>query len=317
MKKWICAGLALVVLWLAVVWAGSRYLIAYALTPDRTLLDKNASAWSDLRGDYPWIAPWLDSLEASGGLRDTTITAPDGARLHALYAEAPRPTRRTAVVVHGYTDCAVRMLMIGYLYHHDMGYNILLPDLRYHGASDGEAIGMGWHDRLDVLRWIGVADERFGGRTRQGVHGISMGAATTMMVSGEELPPCVRCFVEDCGYTSVWDEFRKELREQFSLPAFPLLHAASSLCGMKYGWSFREASALDRVARCRLPMLFIHGDADTFVPTRMVYPLYEAKPGEKDLWIVPGAAHATSYRDRPEEYTRRVEEFVGRYVGTE
>ena len=61
-------------------------------------------------------------------------------------------------------------------------------------------------------------------------------------------------------------------------------------------------------------MLFIHGDADDFVPTRMVYPLFEAKPGEKELWVVPGAAHALSYRDNPEEYTRRVAEFVGRYI---
>lgn len=315
MKKWIWAGAALVVLWLAAVWAGSSYLIAYALTPAGTLAAKSAATEEYLRGEYPWIAPWLDSLGRTGGLRDTTITAPDGAQLHALYAEAPQPTPRTAVIVHGYTDCAARMLMIGYLYHHGMGCNILLPDLRYHGASDGEAIGMGWTDRLDVLRWIEVADERFGGGTRQVVHGISMGAATTMMVSGEErLPACVRCFVEDCGYTSVWDEFRKELREQFSLPAFPLLHAASALCAWRYGWSFREASALEAVRRSRLPMLFIHGDADTFVPTWMVYPLYEAKPGDKELWIVPGATHATSYRDRPEEYTRRVEEFVERYI---
>ncbi|MDE7123091.1 MAG: alpha/beta hydrolase, partial [Alistipes sp.] len=142
-------------------------------------------------------------------------------------------------------------------------------------------------------------------------------AATTMMVSGEEQRPYVRCFVEDCGYTSVRDEFRKELRDQFSLPAFPLLPVASALCEAKYGWNFGEASALRQVAKCRLPMLFIHGDADRFVPTWMVYPLFEAKPGEKELWIVPGATHATSYRDYPEEYARRVGEFVGRYVGAE
>lgn len=101
------------------------------------------------------------------------------------------------------------------------------------------------------------------------------------------------------------------------MPAFPLLHAASRLCDLKYGWNFREASALGQVAKCRLPMLFIHGDADDYVPTWMVYPLYEAKPGEKELWVVPGAAHAMSYRDNPEEYTRRVGEFVGRYIGTQ
>ena len=66
-----------------------------------------------------------------------------------------------------------------------------------------------------------------------------------------------------------------------------------------------------------IKMLFIHGDADDYVPTRMVYPLYEAKPGDKELWVVPGASHANSYRDNREEYTRRVGEFVGRYVGND
>ena len=79
-------------------------------------------------------------------------------------------------------------------------------------------------------------------------------------------------------------------------------------------WNFREASALAQVAKCELPMLFIHGDADDYVPTWMVYPLYEAKPGEKELWLVPGAGHAYSYRDNREEYTAVVREFVGKYV---
>ena len=151
------------------------------------------------------------------------------------------------------------------------------------------------------------------------VHGISMGAATTMMASGEVghaqyQQPFIKCFVEDCGYTSVWDEFRGELEEQFGLPAFPLLHTASWLCRQEYGWDFQEASALEQVKKCALPMLFIHGDADTFVPTWMVYPLYEAKPEPKELWIVPGTTHAMSYKDYPQEYTERVKKFVGKYI---
>ena len=126
--------------------------------------------------------------------------------------------------------------------------------------------------------------------------------------------PYVKCFVEDCGYTSVWDEFSNELKTSFGLPAFPLMYTASWLCDLKYGWNFREASALAQVAKCELPMLFIHGDADDYVPTWMVYPLYEAKPGEKELWLVPGAGHAYSYRDNREEYTAVVRAFVGKYV---
>lgn len=305
---------AVVVALAAAVIGGSFYLLSYSLTPETTMSAKNRSAYTDMYAEYPFLEPWVDSLNRVGALRDTVVTAPDGERLRALYVAAPEPTDRMAVIVHGYTDSAVRMLMIGYLYSHDLGYNILLPDLHYHGQSEGRAIRMGWKDRLDVLRWMDLANDIFGGNTHMVVHGISMGAATTMMVSGEPQREYVKCFVEDCGYTSVWDQFAKELNEQFCLPTFPLLNVASWLCDVKYDWNFREASALEQVKKSTLPMLFIHGDADGYVPTEMVYPLYEAKSGDKELWVVPGAEHAYSYRDNHDEYTRRVGEFVSRYV---
>ena len=310
MKRIVRSLLVLLLLSAAVVTGGSLYLLSYSLTPDATMEAKNASSYKYMYAEYPFLQPWVDSLERTGALRDTVILGAEGERLHAIYAAAPEPTDRTAVIVHGYTDNAVRMLMIGYLYNHDLGYNILLPDLYYHGQSEGRAIRMGWKDRLDVLRWMEIANDIFGGDTRMVVHGISMGAATTMMVSGEEQRPYVKCFVEDCGYTSVRDQFAKELEDQFGLPAFPLLDVASWLCRLRSGWDFRGASALKHVAKGRLPMLFTHGAAGGSVPTRMVYPLYEAKPGEKELWVVPGAAHAVSYRDNRAEYTRRVREFV-------
>ncbi len=296
----------------AVLIGGSYYMLSYSLRPDLT--ESNRNSYPYMYENYPYLESWVDSLHRHDALRDTTITDPQGIRLHALYAYAPAPTNHTAVIVHGYTDNAVRMLMIGYLYNHDLGYNILLPDLHYHGESGGDAIQMGWKDRHDVLRWMETANAIFGGHTQMVVHGISMGAATTMMVSGEPQQPYVKCFVEDCGYTSVRDQFAKELKERFHLPAFPLLDLASGLCKVRYGWSFGEASSLEQVRKSTLPMLFIHGDADGYVPTAMVYPLYEAKSGDKELWIVPNAEHALSYHDNRAEYTQRVGIFVGRYI---
>ena len=225
-----------------------------------------------------------------------------------------RPTAKTAVIVHGYTDNAIRMMMIGYLYNKKLDFNILLPDLRDTGLSGGNAIQMGWLDRKDVTQWMEVANRIYGDSTSMVVHGISMGAATTMMVSGEPQPDYVKCFVEDCGYTSVWDQFSKELKEQFGLPQFPLMYTADWLCQLEYGWGFKEASALKQVARCHLPMFFIHGDKDDYVPTWMMYKLYEAKPQPKALWIVPEADHAHSYLFNTEEYTQKVKAFVDKYI---
>ena len=316
MKRLIGYALITLLAIAALLVGAGYYMLGYALKPEglETRSRDIPGSYTYLYEDYPELQPWVDSLRTANALRDTLVRSERGEHLHALYVRAARPTDRTAVIVHGYTDNAVRMLPIGYLYSRQLGYNILLPDLHAHGLSEGDAVQMGWLDRLDILQWMDTANRLFGDSTRMVVHGISMGAATTMMVSGETLPPYVKCFVEDCGYTSVWDEFRGELKNQFGLPAFPLLDVASWLCGLKYDWTFREASALEQVKRCALPMLFIHGDADTFVPTWMVHPLYEAKPGPKELWLVPGAAHAVSYKENKAEYTCRVQDFVSKYI---
>lgn len=298
----------------AAVFGGANYLVNFALTPQNNKGRDIAGSYEYMFREYPYIKPWADSLRANHLLRDTTIVDHNGDRMHACYAFADSTTNRTAVIVHGYTDNAIRMFMIGYLYNHSLNYNILLPDLYGHGDSEGDHIQMGYKDRINVLRWMEIANEIFGGKTQMVVHGISMGAATTMEVSGEKQADYVKCFVEDCGYTSAWDEFANELKEMYGMPKFPLLYAASFVCDLKYGWSFKDSSPLKQVAKCHLPMLFIHGDNDTFVPTSMVYPLYEAKPEPKELWIVPGATHAMSYRDYPEKYTEKVKNFTDKYI---
>ncbi|ADV43417.1 alpha/beta hydrolase [Bacteroides helcogenes] len=343
MKKAVRYSFVSVIAVCALLLCGGYYLLGYALKPEELATRSRdiPASYEYMLSEYPELQPWVDSLQNAGALRDFYMENDRGETLHALCIAAAEPTRKTAVIVHGYTDNAVRMLMIGYLYNKVLGYNVLLPDLHGHGLSEGAEIQMGWPDRLDVLLWTATADELFGRNnevadatgqdsastaheyrsngTEMVVHGISMGAATTMMVSGEVehgayQQPFIKCFVEDCGYTSVWDEFQGELKERFNLPAFPLLHTASWLCKQEYKWDFREASALEQVKKCSLPMLFIHGDADTFVPTRMVYPLYEAKPEPKELWVVPGATHAKSYRKYPQEYTARIKNFVEKYI---
>ena len=315
MKKNIRYGLlGLLAVAVVALTGGSFYMLGYSLTPKDNKGKDIPGSYEYMHSKYPFITPWLDSLQTTGALRDTFIINRKGRQLHAMFASAAKPTDKTAVIVHGYTDNAIRMLMIGYLYNNDLNYNILLPDLQDNGLSEGPAIQMGWKDRLDVLNWMNIANDIFGKRTQMVVHGISMGAATTMMVSGEAQQPFVKCFVEDCGYTSVWDEFSFQLKDMFGLPEFPLVYTTSWLCNAKYGWNFQEASSLEQVKKCSLPMFFIHGDADTYVPTRMVYPLYEAKSEPKELWIVPGATHAMSYKDYPQEYTERVKKFVGKYI---
>ncbi len=297
----------------------SAYMVAYALLPADNPGRDYTKEYQTLFANYPETKPWIDSLQRTGALRDTFVVSPDGDRHHGLYVAAPRPTGKTAVLVHGYCDNAVTMLSLGFMYNRELGYNIVLPDLHAHGKSDGHAIQMGWKDRLDVLQWIGIADSLFRDSTARSaivVHGISMGAATTMCVAGEKTPACVRAFIEDCGYTSAWDEFAQQLDDQFGLPAFPLMYTASALCKLKYGWSFGEASPLEQVRKCQKPMLFVHGMDDTYVPYRMLQVLYNAKPGtNKALKAFPKTTHAQSYYTHKREYTQLVKDWLNDYMG--
>ena len=294
------------------------YLQWYALEAGGNERGKNLeTSYAFMYEHYPFLSHWVDSLQRENALRDTFILAEDGVRLHALYLYADTLTAHTAVAVHGYTDNAVRMLHIAYLYNHDLHYNVLLPDLRFAGQSEGDHIQMGWKDRLDVLRWMEVANELFapeGSQTRMVVHGISMGAATTVCVSGEPQPPFVNCFVEDCGYTSVWDIFSSELKLRFGLPEFPILYTASATARAKAGYGFKEASALQQVQNCEKPMLFIHGDADGYVPTRMGT-LYNAKPGtNKATLTAEGAGHGEAMDVLGDTYWNTVFDFEGQYM---
>ena len=331
MKKIIRILLIILFLLAGLLLAVSHYMLGYSLQPSNNRGRRINYCYHRMRQQYPEMKPWLDSLRRNGGWKDVWLTRPGG-RYHALRVDAPHPTNRVAILVHGYTDSHLSMLMIGKIYA-DMGFNLLLPDLNDCGRSPRNFMHMGaGDDQLLVRRWMAYADSLWRGSspaTRQILHGISMGAATVMTLSGgfpeqnldgrnkDSIDAPLRyvaAYVEDCGYSSTFNEFEGQLKEQFSLPAFPLLYTTSMLCEWRNGWDFRDFAAIDAVRRCRKPMLFIHGSNDTFVPTRMVYDLYRAKPAPKQLWIAPGSKHARSYRDHKKEYVRRVKEFVEKAI---
>ena len=290
-----------------------NYMCKYALLPEEH--------GNDIEGDrakaesrYPGIVAWYDGLHKKGLLRDTTLIGEGGYKLHAVYGAAcdPAHAQGPAVVVHGYTDNHLCFLNLVRMYRDSLNYNVMVPDLHYHGYSEGKAVQMGWLDRLDVRRFGDMAHQIWGDDFLV-VHGVSMGAATTMMLSGDDLPEYYRAFVEDCGYSSVWDQFAHNLKDSFHLPPFPVLNSASIVCKRKYGWGFKEASSVAQLAKCERPMLFIHGDKDDFVPFEHLQKNYDAKvKGYKEMWVAPGSEHAMAYKDHPAEYTQHVRAFLAK-----
>ena len=303
----------------------SEYMLDYSLQNNPEHASTYHSGMQHFKETYPSLRTWIDSLQQCGALRDTFIVIPKAQntelseRQHAIYAKANNANGRTALLIHGYGDNSMGMLHIAYIYNKVMGYNIILPDLHGHGLSDGTDIQMGWYDRLDILQWIKVAHQMFKPEASTAdvqmvVHGISMGAATTMCVAGEPTPDYVRCFVEDCGYTSVWDQAKAAVKDLYGGAMGVFIPAVSLASKVKFGYSFREASALNQIRRCKIPVLFIHGEADALVPCAMVYRLYEAANCDKQLLTVPGAGHCLSASVAPKLYWSAVRSFIERYI---
>lgn len=236
----------------------------------------------------------------------------DNLALNGYYFENENSNHRYAIVVHGYMSKALDMIVpIKRIF--DEGYTILAPDCRGCGDSEGDYVGMGWHDRLDMVDWINtiVAQDP---QAEIILYGVSMGGATVMMTAGEELPANVKAIVEDCGYTSADGIFTYQLKDLFGLPKFPVIQAASVVSKIRAGYWLGEASALDQVAKSVTPMFFIHGDADAFVPFDMVHEVYEAATCPKELYVVPDAAHGYSATLAGEVYWGKVFDFVNQFV---
>lgn len=247
---------------------------------------------------------WISNTE----IEPAEIVSEDGLTLKGDIFWSNKDSHKWLLAVHGYTTNRKYMQKIASFYGIN-GYNVLTPDLRSHGESEGIYIGMGWLDRKDVAKWAEYIVQ-LDSDAEIILHGLSMGAATVMMCSAEDLPANVKGIVEDCGYTSVWDIFADELRYLYNLPKFPFLHASNVVANLRAGYDLKEASALEQIKNSKLPILFIHGSEDTMVYPDMAYKLYESCRAPKQLLIVEGAGHAESYLINPELYFNTIFEFL-------
>ncbi|WP_066891830.1 alpha/beta hydrolase [Clostridium nigeriense] len=236
----------------------------------------------------------------------------DNLKLHGYKILNHDSNNTWVITVHGYTSKGTDMSSYARKFY-DMGYNVLIPDLRAHGKSEGSSIGMGWIDRLDVLMWIDLILKE-NKNAKIILHGVSMGAATVSMVSGEILPTNVKAIIADCGYTSVWDQFSHKLKAMYSLHDFPIMNASSVIAKFKAGYGLREASSLNQVAKSKTPILFIHGDQDDFVPYKMMDSLYNATKCEKEKLTIKNAGHAKASKVDPNLYWTTINTFINKYL---
>ncbi|MBO5137828.1 MAG: alpha/beta hydrolase [Spirochaetaceae bacterium] len=251
-----------------------------------------------------------------GQAQNEVITSFDGLKLQAYYLPSEYSSDSFVVLVHGYKSSAGTMASFAHHYH-QQGFNVLVPNLRAHGLSEGRYIGMGYLDHYDILDWIDVLLKK--NPTAQILlHGISMGAATVMILSGQEnIPSNIKAIVEDCGYTSINNQFALQLKTLFGLPPVPLLQVGSLVSKVRAGFYFGDGDCVAAVARSKIPTLFIHGQEDTFVPFLMLDVLYESAACPKQKLVMPNAEHAEALDSNPELYWATVDTFAKKYFPVE
>ena len=240
---------------------------------------------------------------------DMYITAEDGLKLHATYFPY-EGSKKVVICFHGYTSEGLNDYSTLAIFYRKHQYNLLIVDERAHGRSEGKYIGFGCLDRHDAKLWIQKAIERVGEDCRILLHGDSMGGSTVLMTTGLELPSQVKAAISECAFTSAWEVFSSVLKSSYHLPPFPIMQIANQMVKKNAGYELDECNARGEVAKAKVPILFIHGEEDSFVPCSMVHELYEACQTQKKLVIVKGAGHVESCYKDAVLYEGAIESFI-------
>jgi alpha-beta hydrolase superfamily lysophospholipase len=256
---------------------------------------------------YEAMITWMKQIRAMPH-ETIKIKSYDGLTLCGKYYEYKKGAP-VELLFHGYQGTGERDLSGGVERCFSIGRNAVIIDQRGHGESEGHTTTFGIKERRDCLKWIEWAVEYFGKDTKIIITGISMGAATVSMAAGEDLPDNVVCVLADCGYSSAKDIIKKVINDM-KLPSgllYPFVKLGARIFG---GFDLEETSPEEAVKKAKVPMIFIHGDTDDFVPCEMSQKLYECCASkDKRFVIIPGAGHGLAFPTEKNLYLKSLIEF--------
>lgn len=243
---------------------------------------------------------------------DTIIKNSKGKDVHGNIIENEKKTNKWAICVHGYMGAP--SIQAPYAKHfYDNGYNVLCPSLRAHGDDTHKYCSMGMHDKDILITWINYLVNK-NPDCEIVLHGVSMGAATVMLATGEKLPANVKCAVSDCGFSSCKEQFIHVMKNNMKIPVFPFFQLGNMISVVRGNFNFLKCDPAKAVAASETPTLFIHGTGDNFVPYRMIENVFGACSAEKDRLDVEGATHAVSLSYDTELYFSAMDNFIGKYT---
>ncbi len=249
---------------------------------------------------------WMKEVRAMP-CREFQVTSFDGLRLCGKYYEYAKDAP-IELMFHGYQGSGERDLCGGVQRCFRLKRNVLIVDQRASGNSEGKVITFGINESRDCLTWIDFIIKEFGEDSKIILTGISMGAATVMMAAGKDLPKNVICVLADCGYSSPKEIIKKVIKEMKLPPdlAYPFVKLGAKLFG---NFNLEETSALEAMKVCKVPIIFIHGEDDAYVPCEMSRRLYDICTAPKVLITVPKAGHGLAYLVDMEGYFKSLKEF--------
>ncbi len=259
---------------------------------------------------YPKMIEWTKSARALPH-KKVEIKTFDGLTLRGRYYEHS-PDAPIEIMMHGYHGCLERDLSGGIFRALDAGHSVLTYDHRGSGFSDGTTLTFGINESKDCRRWIDYVLTEINKDAKIILSGVSMGAATAMIVSGfDDLPKNIIGIVADCGYTSPKEIIGKVTREM-KLPS-DLVYPFIKLGGLIYGrFNIDEFSPIEQVRKSKIPTIFVHGDTDSLVPIEMSYKNFEACSAErKRMYVVEGAEHGLAYIFAGDKYIDELRDFFG------
>jgi fermentation-respiration switch protein FrsA (DUF1100 family) len=262
---------------------------------------------------FPQLAEGVERFNAHQKER-VSIKSFDGLNLIANYIPCPQKSDKYVVLMHGYYSCGKIDFGVAVDYNLELGFNVLIPDQRSNGESEGKYIGFGILERYDCKAWCEYLVNRFGDNIQIVLGGVSMGATTVLMASGLDLPEQVKCIYADSGFTSPLAELGHIQKELLHLPASLMVFGADIVCKWLAGYNIKELTTADALRKTRKPILFIHGKRDKLVPYRFSVENYEDCNSDKELFLVEEGMHCTSFFADNKGYKKKVKEFIETYV---
>ena len=289
----------------------TRYLVDVALNrqPPRHT-EKAGRKLSGSQLDGLWMRRRMECgqrLRNMGGERVETAGRGQ-VRLVGHWFEA-EDAKRVMVAMHGWRSSWCNDFGFIVDFWLENGCSVLMAEQRGQGESGGEYMGFGLLERHDCLSWVNWINARCGKQMPVYLCGVSMGASTVLMAAGLELPQNVRGIIADCGYTSPEAIWRHVAKDNLGLSYGTRRGAVNGICRKRIKMGIGDYSCPAALAECEVPVLFIHGTDDRFVPIEMTYENYKACAGPKRLFVVPGAGHGMSYCVDTPGYQKAMKQF--------